>query len=158
MITVVCVGKLRERYFRDAQAEYLKRLSGLMPCEVVEVRDEPEPKQLSDAAIDQTLRTEAGRLLEKIPDTAYTVALFVDAKQPASEELAGKLNRLFLDGKSDIVFVIGGSLGLHKSVLDRAQQRLSMSRMTFPHQLARIILLEQLYRAAKINAGQRYHK
>ena len=158
MITVLCVGKLRERYFLDAQKEYVKRLSSLMPCAAVEVPDEPEPRQLSGAAIGKTLRTEGERILSRIPDAAYVIALCVDAKQPASEELAGKLSDLFLSGRSDIVFVIGGSLGLHESVLNRAQERMSMSRMTFPHQLARIILLEQLYRAAKINAGQRYHK
>ncbi len=158
MITVLCVGKLRERYFLDAQKEYLKRLSALMPCAVLEVPDEPEPKQLSAAAVERTLQTEGGRLLSRIPEPAYVIALCVDAKQPASEELAGKLNELFVSGRSDLVFVIGGSLGLHESVLSRANERMGMSRMTFPHQLARVILLEQLYRAAKINAGQRYHK
>jgi len=158
LITVLCVGKLRERFYQDAQKEYLKRLSVLMPCAVTEVPDEPEPKQLSGAAIGKTLLTEGNRLLAKIPDGAYVIALCIDAKQPASMELAGRLNDLFVSGKSEIVFVIGGSLGLHESVLARAQERMSMSRMTFPHQLARIILLEQLYRAAKINAGQRYHK
>jgi 23S rRNA (pseudouridine1915-N3)-methyltransferase len=158
LITVLCVGKLRERYFLDAQNEYLKRLSTLMPCAVLEVPDEPEPKQLSGSAVEKTLLAEANRIVSRIPDTAYTIALCIDAKQPASEELAGKLRDLFVSGKSDIVFVIGGSLGLHESVLARAQERMSMSRMTFPHQLARIVLLEQLYRAAKINAGQRYHK
>lgn len=158
MITVLCVGKLRERFYQDAQKEYLKRLSALMPCAVTEVPDESEPKQLSDVAIEKALAAEGGRLLKRIPDTAYVIALCIDAKQPASGELADKLNDLFISGKSDIVFVIGGSLGLHKSVIARAQERLSMSRMTFPHQLARIVLLEQLYRASKINAGQRYHK
>ncbi len=158
MITVLCAGKLRERYFLDAQKEYVKRLSALMPCAVAEVPDEPEPRQLSGAAIEMTLRAEAERLLTRIPDAAHVVALCIDAKQPASEELASRLHDLFVSGRSDIVFVIGGSLGLHQSVLDRAQERMSMSRLTFPHQLARIMLLEQLYRAAKINAGQRYHK
>ena len=158
MITVLCVGKLRERFFKDAQAEYLKRLSSLMPSAVIEVPDEPEPKQLSAANIEKTMEAEASRLLSRIPDAAHVVALCIDAKQPASEELAGRLGDLFVSGKSDVVFVIGGSLGLHASVLRRAQERMSMSRMTFPHQLARIVLLEQLYRAAKINAGQRYHK
>lgn len=158
MIAVVCVGKIRERYFLEAQQEYLKRLSVLMPCAVTEVADEPDPRQLSGAAVEKTLAVEAGRILARIPETAYVVALCLDAKQPASEELAGKLRDLFVSGRSDIVFVIGGSLGLHESVLARAQERMSISRMTFPHQLARVILLEQLYRAAKINAGQRYHK
>jgi 23S rRNA (pseudouridine1915-N3)-methyltransferase len=158
LITVLCAGKLRERYYLDAQQEYLKRLSALTPCAVLEVPDEPEPKRPSAAAVEKTLKAEGGRLLSRIPDSAYVVALCVGAKQPASEELAGRLNGLFVSGRSDIVFVIGGSLGLHESVLNRANERMSMSRMTFPHQLARIILLEQLYRAAKINAGQRYHK
>ncbi len=158
MITVLCVGKVRERYYLDAQREYVKRLSALMPCAVTEVQDEPEPKQLSEAAIEKTLLTEGRRLLSKISDSAYVIALCIDAKQPASEELADRLNGLFVSGRSDVVFIIGGSLGLHDSVLARAQERMSMSRMTFPHQLARVVLLEQLYRAAKINAGQRYHK
>ena len=158
MITVVCVGKLREKFYQEAQQEYLKRLGTLMPCTVTEVDDEPEPKQLSDAAIERTLKAEGDRILHRIPDAAYTVALCIDAKQPASEELAGKLSDLFQAGKSEIVFVIGGSLGLHPAVLGRAQERMSMSRLTLPHPLARIVLLEQLYRAAKINAGQRYHK
>ena len=158
MITVLCVGKLRERYFQDAQKEYLKRLSQLMPCTITEISDEPEPKQLTDTTISQTLEAESVRLLKRIPDSAYVIALCIDAKQPASEELADKLNDLFISGKSEVMFVIGGSLGLSQSILQRAQERLSMSRMTFPHQLARVVLLEQLYRAAKINAGQRYHK
>lgn len=158
MISILSVGKLRERFFQDAQKEYLKRLSTLMPCTVIEVPDEPEPKQLSEVAIDKVLQTEGNKLLAKIPASAYVIALCINAEQPASEELAGKLNRLFVSGKSDVVFIIGGSLGLHQDVLSRAQERMSMSRMTFPHQLARVVLLEQLYRAAKINAGQRYHK
>ena len=158
MISLLCVGKLKERFFQDAQKEYIKRLSTLMPCKITEVADEPEPKQLTPVTIDKTLEAEGSRLLKRIAETAYVIALCIDAKQPASVELAGMLNELFISGKSDVVFVIGGSLGLHESVLNRAQERLSMSRMTFPHQLARIVLLEQLYRAAKINAGQRYHK
>ena len=157
-ITVLCVGKTREHYFADAVAEYTKRLSALMPCAVVEVPDEPEPKQLSDAAIEKVTRAEGERLLAKIAPTAYVVALCVDAKQPTSEELAAKLQNLFVSGKSEVAFVIGGSLGFHERVLARADERMGMSRMTFPHQLARVVLVEQLYRAAKINAGQRYHK
>ena len=157
-ITLLCVGKTRERYYADAVNEYRKRLSTLSPCAVVEVADEPEPKQLSDAAIEKVMRTEGERLLARIAPGAYVIALCVDAKQPTSEELADKLKTLFVSGKSDIAFVIGGSLGLHESVLRRADERMSMSRMTLPHQLARVVLMEQLYRAAKINAGQRYHK
>ncbi len=98
------------------------------------------------------------RILSKIGRDDHVIALCVDAKQPASEELAGRIQELFVQGKSSLTFVIGGSLGLDSRVLDRANEHMSMSRMTFPHQLARVILLEQLYRAAKINAGERYHK
>ena len=157
-ITLLCVGKTRERYYLDAVNEYVKRLSTLSPCTVAEVPDEPEPKQLSDAAIEKVLRMEGERLLARIAPGAYVIAMCVDAKQPTSEELADKIRMLFVAGKSDVVFVIGGSLGLHESVLKRADERMSMSRMTLPHQLARVVLMEQLYRAAKINAGQRYHK
>jgi len=157
-LTLLCVGKTRERYFADAVAEYMKRLSTLMPCIVVEIPDEPEPKQLSDAAIERVMRVEGEKLLSKIPGNAYVVALCVDAKQPTSEELAARIQALFTAGRSDIVYIIGGSLGLHEMVLARADERLGLSRMTLPHQLARVLLSEQLYRAAKINAGQRYHK
>lgn len=156
--TILCVGKSREPYFTDAVREYCKRLSALTPCAVVEVSDEPEPKQLSDAAIERVLHSEGERLLARIPPAAYAIALCVDAKQSTSEELAAKLKSLFVSGRSDIVFIIGGSLGLHQSVLARADETMGMSRMTFPHQLARVVLAEQLYRASKINAGQRYHK
>lgn len=157
-LTLLCVGKIRERFYADAVCEYTKRLSTLLPCKVVEVADEPEPKQLSQPAVDRVLRTEGERLLQKIPESAYVVALCVNGPQHTSEELAAKLQTLLVSGRSDIVFVIGGSLGLHDTVLCRANERMGMSRMTFPHQLARVVLVEQLYRASKINAGQRYHK
>ena len=156
--TILCVGKARERFYADAVAEYRKRLSALVPCEIVEVPDEPEPKQLSGAAMEQVKHTEGERLLSRIPSGAYVFALCVDAKQPTSEELAAKIQSLFNAGRSDLYFVIGGSLGLHENVLRRADEQLGLSRLTFPHQLVRAILAEQLYRAAKINAGQRYHK
>ena len=157
-LTLLCVGKARERYFADAVAEYMKRLSTLMPCIVVEVADEPEPKQLTEAAMDRVMRVEGEKLLSKVPVNAYVVALCVEAKQCTSEELAARIQTLFNTGRSDLVFIIGGSLGLHETVLARADERLGLSRMTLPHQLARVLLSEQLYRAAKINAGQRYHK
>ena len=157
-LSIHCVGKLRERFYADAAAEYVKRLSSLTPCARVEVPDEPEPKQRSDAAAERVLRSEGERMLARIPTGAYVIALCVDAKQPTSEDLAQKLSQLMISGRSEIAFVIGGSLGLHGSVLARADERMGMSRMTFPHQLARVMLLEQLYRAAKINAGHRYHK
>lgn len=157
-VTVVCVGKLRERFFADAAAEYLKRLRRLMPVTVVEVPDEPEPVQPGEVQNEMTLRREGERILARLSDRDHVIALCVDARQYESPELAARLDSLFTQGKSHIAFVIGGSLGLHPSVLARADERMSMSRMTFPHQLARVMLLEQLFRAAKINAGERYHK
>ena len=157
-LTILCVGKARERFYADAVQEYTKRMGTLTPCAVVEVADEPEPRPLSDAAVERTLRAEGERLLARLSPGAYAVALCVDARQPTSEELAEKIRTLYLNGRSDIVFLIGGSLGLHESVLRRADERMGLSRLTLPHQLARVVLAEQLYRAAKINAGQRYHK
>ena len=157
-LSILCVGKLRERFYADAVAEYGKRMAALTPWAVVEVADEPEPRHLSEPAIEQTLRAEGERLLARLPQNAYAVALCVDARQPTSEELAERIRTLQCAGTGDIVFIIGGSLGLHKSVLARANERMGLSRMTLPHQLARVVLAEQLYRAAKINAGQRYHK
>ena len=157
-VTVVCVGKLRERFFADAAQEYVKRLRRLMPVTVVEVPDEPEPVQPGEVQNEMTLRREGERILARLSDRDHVIALCVDARQYESPELAARLDGLFTQGKSHIIFVIGGSLGLHPSVLRRADERMSMSRMTFPHQLARVMLLEQLFRAAKINAGERYHK
>ena len=157
-VTVVCVGKLRERFFADAAQEYVKRLRRLMPVTVVEVPDEPEPAQPGEAQNEMVLRREGERILARLSDRDHVIALCVDARQYESPELAARLDGLFTQGKSHIIFVIGGSLGLHPSVLARADERMSMSRMTFPHQLARVMLLEQLFRAAKINAGERYHK
>lgn len=157
-VTVICVGKLRERFFADAAQEYVKRLRRLMPVTVVEVPDEPEPVQPGEVQNEMTLRREGERILARLSDRDHVIALCVDARQYESPELAARLDSLFTQGKSHIAFVIGGSLGLHPSVLARADERMSMSRMTFPHQLARVMLLEQLFRAAKINAGERYHK
>lgn len=157
-VTIVCVGKLRERFFVEAAEEYLKRLSRLMPITVAEVPDEREPATPSPALEKQAIDKEGERILARIGAQDYVIALCVDAKQPTSEELAEKLQALFVEGKSNITFVIGGSLGLSETVLSRANQRMGMSRMTLPHQLCRVVLLEQLFRAAKINAGERYHK
>ena len=157
-LSIVCVGRLKERYWAEAVAEYVKRMSALTPCAVVEVADEPEPRQRSDASVGRVLRAEGERLLARIPANAYVAALCVDAPQMTSEELADRIKGLQCAGNSDIQFVIGGSLGLSDAVLKRANERISLSRMTLPHQLARVVLAEQLYRALKINAGQRYHK
>ena len=151
-VTVVCVGKLRERFFADAAAEYLKRLRRLMPVTVVEVPDEPAPSSPARCKTKQCCAARRKRILAPFgPGPCHRPVR--GRRQYESPELAARLDSLFTQGKSHIAFVIGGSLGLHPSVLKRADERMSMSRMTFPHQLARVMLLEQLFRAAKINAG-----
>lgn len=157
-VTLICMGKLRERFFADAAKEYVKRLSRLMPVTVAELPDEREPAAPSAALNEAVMRREGERILKRIGSQDYVIAMCIDGAQPSSEELAEKLDALFTRGKSNVTFVIGGSLGLHESVLRRADEQMSMGRMTFPHQLARVMLLEQLFRAAKINAGERYHK
>lgn len=157
-VTLICVGKLRERFYADAAEEYLKRLKRLMPVTVTEVPDEREPVNPSPALNEAVMRREGEAILRHVPPQAYVIALCVEGQPCASEALAKRLQALFTQGRSDIVFIIGGSLGLHPAVTQRADQKLSMSAMTFPHQLARVMLLEQLFRAAKINANERYHK
>ncbi len=157
-VKVVCVGRLKERFFQDACAEYLKRLTRLMPTAVREVADEPEPDGLSGKACEQVTEREAQRMLAQVSPGEHVVALCVGAREPSSEELAAKLQDLFVSGRPNVTFLIGGSLGLGQAALARADERMGMSRLTLPHQLCRVVLLEQLYRAAKINAGERYHK
>ena len=157
-IQILCVGKLREKYYSEAAEEYLKRLSRLMPVKVVEIPDEPEPVHPSPALNEAVTRREGEKLLAKMDPRDYVIALCIEGPQMESPDLARKLDGLFTSGHSRVDFVIGGSLGLHPTVIARADEKLSMSKMTFPHQLARVMLLEQLFRAAKINAGERYHK
>ncbi|MCL1854851.1 MAG: 23S rRNA (pseudouridine(1915)-N(3))-methyltransferase RlmH [Clostridia bacterium] len=157
-VTLLCVGKLRERYYADAAAEYVKRLRRLMPVTLAEVPDESEPAKPLAVLQERVLRREGDRILSYIAQGVYVIALCAEGAQWTSPEFADKLQGLFTRGKSDVTFVIGGSLGLHEDVLNRADERLSMGRLTFPHTLARVMLLEQLFRAAKINAGERYHK
>lgn len=158
MLTVLCVGKLKERFYQDAAAEYQKRLKRLTPVEIVEIPDQPEPAVPSEKLLEQVKAKEGEGILRRIPPQAYVIALTIQGRQRSSEQFAARLSQLFTQGKSDVVFVIGGSLGLHASVLSRADEEMSMGPMTFPHQLARVMLLEQLYRAGKLNAGERYHK
>ena len=156
---ILCVGRLKEAYWRDACGEYMKRLTRYGKPELTEVDDLPEPEHASDADRQKIMQKEGEALLRRIrlrPED-YCVALCIDAPQVTSEGLADLLKeRDRLGGRT--VFVIGGSLGLSDQVVARADRRLSMSKMTFPHQLARVMLLEQLYRARKILAGERYHK
>lgn len=157
-ITFVTVGKIKEKYFRDAVAEYQKRLSKYCKLEIIEVADEKTPDKASETLEDQIRQKEAERILKNIKENAYCIALAIDGRKRDSVELARHIEQLGLGGKSSLVFVIGGSLGLHDSVIRRADEKLSFSDMTFPHQLMRVILIEQIYRCYRIINGEPYHK
>jgi 23S rRNA (pseudouridine1915-N3)-methyltransferase len=156
--TILCVGRLREKWQREGCAEYLKRLSRYGKYEVIEVDDLPAPERASEAQIRQVMEKEGQALLKHIRPGDRVIALTIGGREMDSEALAAHIRDLRTGGAGRIVFVIGGSLGLGRNVLERADEELSMGRMTFPHQLARVMLLEQLYRAEKINTGERYHK
>jgi 23S rRNA (pseudouridine1915-N3)-methyltransferase len=157
-ITLVTVGKIKEKFYTDAIAEYSKRLSRYCKLEILQVADEKTPDKASEAEERQIKEKEGDRILAQIKDTSYVIVLAIEGKQLSSEELAAKLDQLGVSGRSDLVFVIGGSLGLSEAVMRRADYALSFSRMTFPHQLMRVVLLEQIYRGFRINAGEPYHK
>lgn len=157
-ITILCVGKIKEKYYRDAVAEYEKRLSRYCKLEMIEVADEKTPDKAAAALEDQIKQREAERILKYIRDDAYCIALAIDGKGYDSMEFSKHIEELGIAGKSNVIFVIGGSLGLHESVLQRADERISFSAMTFPHQLMRVILLEQIYRCYRIINGEPYHK
>ena len=157
-ITVITVGKIKEKYLEDAIAEYSKRLSRYCKLEIIQVADEKTPDRASEVVETQIKDKEGERILSHIKDTAYVVALAIEGKMISSEELAELIDGLGVRGESHIQFVIGGSLGLSKKVLERADYKLSFSRMTFPHQLMRVILLEQIYRAYRIIHNEPYHK
>lgn len=157
-ITIVCVGKVKEKYFTGAIDEYSKRLSRYCKLEIIEVPDEKTPDGASEALNQQIKEKEGRRILDKIPEDAYVMVLAIEGKQPDSVELSRKIQILGVRGESHIVFVIGGSLGLDIQVMRRANEAISFSRMTFPHQLMRVILLEQVYRAYRIMNNEPYHK
>lgn len=157
-ITVLCVGKVKEKFYRDAIDEFSKRLSRYCKMEVVEVADEKTQEQASDVEIRLVKEKEGERLLKNIKEDAYVITLCIDGKQLNSEELSEKMEKLGVQGVSHIYFVIGGSLGLADEVIKRADYKLSFSKMTFPHQLMRVILLEQIYRGYRIMNNEPYHK
>ena len=156
-ITICCVGKIKEKFYSQAIEEYSKRLSKYCKLEIKEAADEKTPDSASDTVNRMIKEKEGDRLLSFIKDDSYVIALAIDGKMLDSVELSEKIDNLMLSGKSDIVFVIGGSLGLDKRVLDRADYKLSFSKMTFPHQLMRVILLEQIYRSFRIMKNEPYH-
>lgn len=157
-ISILCVGKIKEQYLRDAISEYSKRLGRYHKLNIIEVPDEKTPDHASEALEAQIKAKEGERLLKHIQHDAYVIALAIEGKMITSEKLAQTLEQLPVQGVSHVQLIIGGSLGLDHEVLKRANMQLSFSCMTFPHQLMRVILLEQLYRASKINAHEPYHK
>ena len=157
-ISVITVGKIKEKYLRDAIAEYSKRLSRYCRLEIIEVADERTLDQASEA-VEENIRTKEGeRLLKYVRDDMYVITLEIGGKMLTSEQFAEKIETLGIQGKSSIAFVIGGSIGLGREVLKRSDYALSFSKMTFPHQLMRVVLLEQVYRAYRIMNGEPYHK
>lgn len=157
-IDIAAVGKIKEKYLAEGIKEYTKRLGRYCNLRILEVEDEKTPENLSDKEMEEAKRKEGERLISRIPDQAFTIALSIDGKQLSSEELSEKLSDIMVGGTSHIVFVIGGSLGLSDEVLARSQMKLSFSKMTFPHQMMRMILLEQIYRAFRIIKNEPYHK
>ena len=157
-ITVISVGKLKEKYLKMGIDEYVKRLGGYAKIELVEVPDEKAPETLSQIDMDIVKRKEGERILAKINDGTYVIALALDGKMKTSEEMAADLDSLMTYGKSKIAFVIGGSLGLHGDVLKRADEKLCFGKMTLPHQLMKLVLVEQIYRSFRIIKGEPYHK
>lgn len=157
-ITLITVGKIKEKYLKDAIAEYTKRLSKYCKLEIVEVADEKIPDNASEVVEDTIRAKEAERILKYVKDDAYVVTLEIQGKQLTSEELADKIEKLGVQGTSHIIFIIGGSIGLGEAVLKKSNYALSFSKMTFPHQLMRVILLEQVYRSYRIINGEPYHK
>lgn len=157
-ITILCVGKIKEKFYRDAILEYSKRLSRYVKLEIVEVADEKTKDQASDGEMELVRQREGERLIASMKEDGYVVCLAIEGKMLDSVELSEKIEELGVAGNSHIYFVIGGSLGLSKQVLSRADYLLSFSKMTFPHQLMRVILLEQIYRAYRIMNHEPYHK
>lgn len=157
-ITLITVGKIKEKYLKDAIAEYSKRLSRYCKLEIVEVADEKTPDNASDTVEDSIRDKEGERILKYIKEDAYVITLEIAGKMLTSEEMAEKIEKLGVQGTSHIIFIIGGSIGLGREILKRSDYALSFSKMTFPHQLMRVILLEQIYRSYRIINHEPYHK
>jgi 23S rRNA (pseudouridine1915-N3)-methyltransferase len=157
-ISIITIGKLKEKYLKQGIQEYLKRLSSYAKVEIIELADEKAPENLSESEMEQVKQKEGVRILAKISDDTHVIALAINGKQKSSEELAKEIDSLATYGKSKIAFVIGGSLGLSSEVMKRSNAALSFSKMTFPHQLMRLVLVEQIYRAFRIIRNEPYHK
>lgn len=157
-INIIAVGKIKEKYIQMGIDEFKKRLSRYCSLNIIEVSDERAPENLSEREMELVKQKEGERILSKIPLNSYVIALAIEGKSLSSEEFSEKIRSLMIDGINNITFIIGGSLGLSKEVLDKSHFKLSFSKMTFPHQLMRLILLEQIYRGFKILKNEPYHK
>lgn len=157
-IAIITVGKLKEKYLKLGIEEYKKRLGAYAKIDLIEVADEKAPEQLSEAEMQIVKKKEGERILAKIAPDVHVIALAIDGKMKTSEEMARDINNLMTYGKSKIAFVIGGSLGLHEDVLSRANEQQSFGKMTLPHQLMKLVLIEQIYRSFRIIKGEPYHK
>lgn len=157
-IKIITVGKLKEKYLKMGIDEYTKRLGAYCKIELIEVPDEKAPEKLSEAEMLQVKEKEGERILAKIPENAYVFALAIEGKQRTSEEFSKEIEQLGIQGKSNLVFVIGGSLGLSQTVMKRSNTPISFGKMTLPHQLMRLVLVEQVYRGFRIMKGEPYHK
>ena len=157
-ISIICVGKIKEAYYREALEEYVKRLSKYCKTDIIEVRDEQTKEGASDREESMIKDAEGARILDRIPNGAYVIATAIEGRRMTSEQFAATMDSLGVKGISRLVFIIGGSLGLSDEVKKRADMLLSFSDMTYPHQLMRVILAEQIYRAYRIIKGEPYHK
>lgn len=157
-LTIIAVGKLKEKYWKQAIAEYTKRLSAYTKVEIIEVPDEKAPETMSEKEVEQVKAKEGQRILAKVKPQSTVITLEIQGKMLSSEALAKELDQRMTQGASDFTFIIGGSNGLHQDVMNRSNFALSFSKMTYPHQMMRVVLLEQVYRAFKINRGEAYHK
>ena len=157
-ITILCVGKLKEKFYLDATAEYAKRLSRYCKLDILELPESRLPEEPSPAQVQQALDAEAAAITAKLPKGGALVALCIEGTPCSSEEMSRKMQQLAVSGKTQLTFLIGGSVGLSENLKRRADWKLSMSPMTFPHHLARVMLLEQIYRAFQIRQGTKYHK
>ena len=157
-IKIIAVGKIKEKYIKEGIDEFSKRLSRYAKLEIIEVNDEKAPENLSGKEMENIKQREGDRIISKIPQSSFIISLEIKGKQINSEELSKKMEKLMIDGVNDITFIIGGSLGLSKEVSSLSNYKLSFSKMTFPHQMMRLILLEQIYRGFRIMKGEPYHK
>ena len=157
-IRIIAVGKIKEKYIQDGIKEFSKRLSRYCMLDIIEIDDQKAPENLSEKEMKIVKTKEGEKILTKIPQNSFIISLEIEGKQISSEDLSKKIEDLMIAGINDIIFIIGGSLGLSQEAKNRANYRLSFSKMTFPHQLMRLILLEQIYRGFRIMKGEPYHK